>query len=209
MTSAVGATPAVDYTDVPHVVRSGVRLGVLEAGLVAALGVASRALSGGLETAVLAALLSLGVAATITLPGLWTRARSIEGIAGAAGIGLCAAGAFLVIDVALLQPLGLYTNRWREIGGGSNWWYHPIWWMVGTYLPWMGAWVMANQRARSGAPNPMALVLGTLLLAAAWMTVAVLVGFPGARFGVATFGVATLPALPLLVVFTAWGARHR
>ena len=85
------------------------------------------------------------------LPGLWTRARTIEGIAGAAGIGLAAAFVFMVIDVALFQPLGLWTNRWLEIGGGANWWYHPVWWMVGTYLTWMGALVQANQAAKSGA----------------------------------------------------------
>ena len=83
------------------------------------------------------------------LPGIWTRALTIEGIAGAAGIGLGAAFVFLLIDVVLLQNIGTYTNRWWQIGG-SNWWYHPIWWMVGTFLPWIGAWILANQAARNG-----------------------------------------------------------
>ena len=76
-------------------------------------------------------------------------ARTIEGIAGAAGIGLGAAFVFLLLDVVLLQNIGTYTNRWWQIGG-SNWWYHPIWWMVGTFLPWFGAWILANQAARNG-----------------------------------------------------------
>ena len=83
------------------------------------------------------------------LPGIWTRARTIEGIAGAAGIGLGAAFVFLLVDVVLLQNIGTYTNRWWQIGG-SNWWYHPIWWMVGTFLPWLGAWILANQAERNG-----------------------------------------------------------
>ena len=107
-----------------------------------------------------------------------------------------------------LQPLGVYTNRWLEIGGGSNWWYHPVWWMVGTYMPWLGAWVLANQTARAGAPNPVVLVAGTLLLAAVIMAAAAFVGFPGAGFGLGTFAVAVLPAQALLVVVTSMGARQ-
>jgi hypothetical protein len=209
MTSAVGPAPVADNTELVHVLRSGVRLGVVQSVFVALIGVASRALGGPLETAVLGALLVAGVAVTITLPGLWTRARSIEGIAGAGGIGLAATVVFLVIDVAVFQPAGLYTNRWAQIGGGSNWWYHPVWWMVGTYLPWMGAWIQANQAARSGAPNLAALVGGTLVLAAALMALAVLVGFPGAGYGVGTFGVAVLPALAVLTIVTGLGARRQ
>ena len=45
--------------------------------------------------------------------------QSCTGVAdaGAAGIGLAAAGVYLLVDVSLLQPIGTYTNRWREIGG--------------------------------------------------------------------------------------------
>src|SRR4029079_11961055 len=90
--------------------------------------------------------------AVTLLPGLWTRARTIEGIAGAAGIGLGATVVFLLVDVTVLQNIGTWGNRWREIGGGSDWWYHPVWWMVGTFLPWFGAWMLANQLTR-GAPG--------------------------------------------------------
>ena len=93
--------------------------------------------------------------AVTLLPGLWTRARTIEGIAGAAGIGLGATVVFLLVDVALLQNIGTYTNRWWQIGG-SNWWYHPIWWMVGTFLPWQGAWILANQMERNGRVSAVA-----------------------------------------------------
>lgn len=208
MTSAVGTAPETDHTELRHVLRGGVQLGVLQTILIALIGLASRALSGPAETAVLALLLVAGIAATVTLPGLWTRARSIEGIAGAAGIGLVATAVFLLLDVAVLQPAGLYTNRWLGIGGGSNWWYHPVWWMVGTFMPWMGAWTLANQAARSGTPNPPALVGGTLVLAAGLMAVGVLTGVPGAAWSLATYGVAVLPALVLLTVITGVGARR-
>jgi hypothetical protein len=52
-------------------------------------------------------------------------------------------------------------------------------------------------------------VVGTFLLAAAWMALAMLVSFPGARFGVGTFGVSVLPALALLVAVTSLGVRRR
>lgn len=207
MTSAVAAEPAADHTDLRHVLRSSVQLGVLQSALVGAYAGASKFLAGPVETAVLAAILVIGVAATIVLPGTWTKARSIEGIAGAAGIGLGATVVFLVVDVVAFQPLQIYSNRWLEIGGGSNWWYHPVWWMVGTFMPWMGAWVLANQAAKAGQTNPGVLVVGTLVVAAIIMAISTMTGFPGAAFGLGTFGVSVLPALAVMVLVTGLGKR--
>lgn len=208
MTSAVRTVPEADYTELRHVLRSAVTLAVMQSAVVAAIAIVSRRVGGAAGLALEAVLLGLGVAVTIALPGLWTRARTIEGIAGAAGLGLAATAVFLVIDVALFQPLGLWSNRWLAIGGGSNWWYHPVWWMVGTYMPWMGAWVQANQAARSGAASPLTLVVSTLGLALVIMAAAASTGFPGAAFGVGTFGISVLPALALLVIITTLGARR-
>ncbi len=208
MTSAVQATRDADHTELRHVLRSGTQLGVIQSVLIGVFALLQPRLDGVVELVVLGAILALGVAITITLPGLWTKARTIEGISGAAGIGLWATVVFLVIDLIVFQPFGFYTNRWLAIGGGSNWWYHPVWWMVGTYLPWLGAWVLANQAAKSGTTNPVALIVGTLVLAAVVMVVGVLVGFPGAAYGLGTFGVAVLPALALLVAITALGTRR-
>jgi hypothetical protein len=141
------------------------------------------------------------------LPGLWTRARTIEGIAGAAGIGLGATVVFLLIDVALLQPIGTYTNRWREIGGFSNWWYHPVWWMVGTYLPWMGAWILAHQSDHGRPQSILAMMAGALAFTFICGVAAVLIHFPGARWNVPTFGIAFLPGLALATLFS--GMRRR
>ncbi len=142
MTAPSHAT-ATDQTDIPLIVRASIKLGLIQTVIIVLMAIVSRGTEGPLEAAGLAGLLLVGLAVSVGLPGIWTNARTIEGIAGAAGIGLAASAVFLVIDAGLLQPLGLWTNRWREIGGGSNWWYHPIWWMVDAFLGWMGAWVLA------------------------------------------------------------------
>ena len=207
MTSAVQATPAADHTELRHLLRSGAMLGVIQAVLVALFALVSRTLEGPIELGLEAVIVIVGIAAMIALPGLWTKARTIEGIAGAAAIGLFSTVVFMAIDVAVFQPVQLYTNRWLEIGGGSNWWYHPVWWMVGTFLTWMGAWVLASQTAKNGQPSAPTLVLGTVILAVIVMAAAALLHFPGAAFGVGTFAVAVLPALVVLVAVTSRGAR--
>ncbi len=162
MTSAAELQRDHDVTDVPSIVRGSVLLGLLESLVVLVFSLVNRYLDGPLEILLLAIILLAGLAAVTLLPGIWTRALTIEGIAGAAGIGLGAAFLFLLIDVVLLQNIGTYTNRWWQIGG-SNWWYHPIWWMVGTFMPWMGAWILANQATRTGRASAVA-AFGTAVL---------------------------------------------
>ena len=196
-----------DVTDVPSIVRGAVLLGLFEAVVVLLVSLASRFLSGPLESVALAILLLVGLAPVTLLPGIWTRARTIEGIAGAAGIGLGATFVFLLLDVVLLQHIGTYTNRWYQIGG-SNWWYHPIWWMTGTFIPWLGAWILANQAERNGrvsAPAAFATAVGFALAVA---VAAILIRFPGAGWNVPTFGVAFLPGLALATALSSLGTRR-
>ncbi len=208
MTSAVRAESGYDQTALPGVLRNGTILGIVQSACVLLFSLAYRFLEGPAELGVGALVVLVGLVATTALPGIWTRARTIEGIAGAAGIGLWAAVVYLVVDVIALQPLGTYTNRWLEIGGGSNWWYHPVWWMVGTFLPWMGAVVLANQSARGGEPSIGALMGMSLVLAAAIGALAVVVGFPGAGWGLGTFAVAFLPGVTLAAVLSSIGVRR-
>ncbi len=208
MTSAV-AVASADHTELSHVLRSGAKLGAIQTILIAVFGLLQPRLSGPVELVVLGVILIIGIAATITLPGSWTSARTIEGIAGAAGIGLTATVVFLLADVAVLQPAGLYTNRWLEIGGGSNWWYHPVWWMVGTFLTWMGAWVLANQAVKTGGTSPLALVLGAVVLAFVALAIAVVIGVPHAGWNLGSFAVAVLPGLALLTLVTSIGVPRR
>ncbi len=207
MDSAAELRGEHDVTDVPSIVRGAVLLGLFESVVVLLFSLASRYLAGPVETVVLALLLLLGLAPVTLLPGIWTRARTIEGIAGAAGIGLGATFVFLLIDVVLLQHIGTYTNRWYQIGG-SNWWYHPVWWMVGTFLPWLGAWILANQAERNGrisAPAAFGTAVGFALAAG---VVAILIGVPGADWNLPTFGVAFLPGLALATALSALGGRR-
>lgn len=205
MTSVAASRGDSDYTALPHVLRRAVALGVVTAVVVVALAFITRLMGGIVEALVGGVVLLFGLTAVTVLPGMWTRARTIEGIAGAAGIGLAATVVFLLIDVALLQPLGIYTNRWREIGGNSNWWYHPVWWMVGTFLPWMGALIIAN-RARRGRTESMGgVMIGALAATAVLGTVAVVVGFPGASWSLATYGVAFLPGLAVAAALSSLG----
>jgi hypothetical protein len=208
MTSTAELRDTYDATDVPSVVAGSIKLGLLETLLVLVFSLASRFLDGILETIVCALIVIVGLAVVTMLPGLWTRPRTIEGIAGAAGIGLGATAVYLLLDVMLLQNIGTYSNRWYEVGGGSNWWYHPVWWMVGTFLPWMGAWILANQLDRKGRPNPVNGLITAFVLALVLGVLAVLLGFPGARWTLATFAVAFLPALVLATIASGIGNRR-
>jgi hypothetical protein len=76
-------------------------------------------------------------------------------------------------------------------------------------MAWMGAWIQANQASKSGAASPVALVVGTLVIAAIVMAVATVLGFPGAGFGLGTFGVAVLPALAIFTALSLIGVRRR
>jgi hypothetical protein len=207
MHSAAEARGDYDVTDVPSIVAGATRLGLFESVVVLLFSLASRFLDGPVETVVLALILLVGLAGVTLLPGLWTRPRTIEGIAGAAGIGLGAAFVFLLIDTALLQNIGTYTDRWYQIGR-ANWWYHPVWWMVGTFLPWMGAWILANQVERNGRTSLPAAFGTAVAFAVLAAVVAVLIGFPGARWTLPTFGVAFLPGLALATALSALGTRR-
>jgi hypothetical protein len=205
MTSTAELQKDYDATSVPAIVLGSIKLGLIEAVFVLLFSLASRFLGGVLETVVCALLLLIGLAAVTLLPGLWTRPRTIEGLAGAAGIGLGAAGVFLLVDVILLQNIGTYTSRWYEVGGGSNWWYHPVWWMVGTFLPWMGSWILANQTARGRRASPATGFGLAVALAILIAVLAILLGFPGARWHLATFAVAFMPGLALATLLSAIG----
>jgi hypothetical protein len=208
MTSTADLKAEYDLTRVPMIVQGAVKLGLLESILVLVFALASRLLGGIAEVIVCALILIAGLAAVTLLPGIWTRPRTIEGIAGAAGIGLAATGVFLLVDVTILQNIGTYSNRWYELGGGSNWWYHPVWWMVGTFLPWLGAWIIANQTVRNGHPSPLVGFAMALAAAVVVAAAAVLLGVPGAHWNLATFGIAFLPGLALATVLSAMGKRR-
>ncbi len=208
MATAVRLDGNADTTELPIILRGSAILGVIQSVCVFAVSVINKALEGTADAALTGVVVFIGAALTIILPGLWTKARTIEGISGAAGIGLGATVMFLILDVAILQPLGTYTNRWHEIGGHSNWWYHPVWWMVGAYLSWLGAFIMSNQAAKSGAPSVVGALGMVAVLTVACGAIAAVTGFPGAGWNVPTFAIAILPALALGTWASSLGAKQ-
>ncbi len=207
MASAVQPDTSTDLTSVANLVRGSLILGAIQAVLVFATSLSNRGLEGTPDVLLTALLVAVGIAATAFLPAVWLKPRTIEGIAGAAGIGLGAALTYLVIDVIVLQPIGTYTNRWWEVGGHSNWWYHPVWWQVSAFIAWFGAWTVANQARRRGGSLPMAIVLVAVCTVAIG-AIAAVIGFPGAAFNVPTFAVAVLPGLVLATLISGLGGAR-
>jgi len=159
-----------DRSDFRTIITGGTKLGLIVAAAVVLYLAAGRyAPEGGLRTGLLALLVLLGGTAAAFLPGLWCASRSVEGIAGAAALGLWGTVVFAVIDIAVLRPLHAYPWTWDDVGGGMTWWYLPMWWMLGTFLAWMGGLVVAGEAKRRqpslvrvAAP----VVAGAILLAA-------------------------------------------
>ena len=136
------ASPASsnERRDLRTILTTGVMLGVFAAVGVAIFSLLSRALSGGVETVVQWLIALAGLAVASFLPARTMRPNSVDGIAWATLAGFLGAVVFTFLDIALLRPLGLYSWRWDAIGGGSGWWYIPIWWMGSALVAWLGSW---------------------------------------------------------------------
>src|SRR6266852_9951340 len=151
--SATAAPAASDRSDFRTVTLGGALVGATTGVAVVLVVAASRLLAGSPSIAGGVEALVVLVAATLVafVPAARTAARSTEGIAGAAALGLVGTVVFSAIDIVLLRPFKAYPWTWDAIGGGSSWWYLPIWWMLGTFLAWMGGIVTAAQAARGEA----------------------------------------------------------
>lgn len=138
MTSAVELI-AAERSDVRTMVGGGVKLGLATAVGVVVFALLSRALSGAAEVAVQSLLILAGGAVFSYAPALWVRPRSIDGVGWAALLGTLGSVAFTVVDTAILRPANLYHWTWDAIGGGSGFWYIPVWWMGSAFLATLGA----------------------------------------------------------------------
>jgi len=145
------APATADRSDFTHILMSGTIVGAATALAVIVFLLVSRNLPPGTLTSLLLAVIVLagGVVAAF-LPASFASARAVQGIASAAAIGLWGTVVFMAIDIILLRPFKAYPWTWDAVGGGSTWWYLPIWWMLGTSLAWMGAIVTAGRAARGG-----------------------------------------------------------
>src|SRR5256885_6885646 len=107
-----------------------------------------------------------------------------RGHRGRGGLGLVATVVFSAIDIVLLRPFKAYPWTWDAIGGGSTWWYLPIWWMLGTFLAWMGGIVTAAggeaTLGRRALPALAATIVVALIVRLAGVTLALPVATGGA-----------------------------
>ena len=146
------AVPATDRSDFRHILMSGTKVGLVTGVSVVAFLALSRMLAPGIAQAVLESLVVLLAAVLVSLlPGQWVVSRGTEGVAGAAAVGLWGTVVFMAFDIVLLRPFKAYPWTWDAIGGGSTWWYLPIWWMLGTFVAWMGGMLTAGRNARGPA----------------------------------------------------------
>ena len=145
------ATAAQDRSDFRTVTVGGALVGFVTGVAVVLVVAASRNLAGDAVRGGVEALVVLAAAVVVAFfPAHWTAARGTEGIAGAAAVGWVGTVVFSAIDIVLLRPFKAYPWTWDAIGGGSTWWYLPVWWMLGTFLAWMGGIVTASQATRGG-----------------------------------------------------------
>jgi hypothetical protein len=141
------------------------QLGILTTLGVVAFALLSRALAGSTEVVVQSLVLVLGGVAFGYVPSVAVRPRTVDGIAWAAMVGLLGALVFTVLDTAILRPVHLYHWTWDEIGGGSGFWYIPVWWMGSAVLAWLGAWTVAIVARGGREPRPLVVGLLTACLA--------------------------------------------
>ncbi|HEX9611545.1 MAG TPA: hypothetical protein VF978_06630 [Gemmatimonadales bacterium] len=143
--SAPAAPVSAERYDFRSVMASGTKLGLAVGFAVVLFLTVSRFLPEGVvqQLAQTIVVLAAGTAAAF-LPGLWVAPRSGEGIAGAAAVGLWGTVVFSAFDIVVLRPLHAYPWTWDAIGGNSTWWYLPLWWMLGTFIAWMGGIVVAR-----------------------------------------------------------------
>jgi len=161
--TAATAPATADRSDFRHILISGTRVGAAVGAAVIVYLLVSRRVPAGIAQALLqtAIVLAAGVTASL-MPAQWTTARSTQGIAGAAAVGLWGTIVFMAIDIIVLRPLKAYPWTWDAVGGGSTWWYLPIWWMLGTFSAWMGGMYTAGRAARGGATSLAALATPVL-----------------------------------------------
>ena len=198
--SATAAPAPSDRSDFRTVTTGGAAVGVLTAVAVVAFLAASRLLPGvrgGVESLVV---LAAGIAVAF-LPAQRTGARGVDGIAGAAAVGLVGTVVFSAIDIVLLRPFKAYPWTWDAIGGGSTWWYLPVWWMLGTFAAWMGA-IVTARAATPDVPSPLArralpLVAATVIAVAVVRLAGMRVALPVLTGGAFTL---TLAALALVAL---------
>src|SRR5438477_3155971 len=192
------ATAAQDRSDFRTVTVGGALVGLVTGVAVVLVVAASRNLAGDAVRGGVEALVVIAAAVRAAfLPAHWTAARGTEGIAGAAAVGWVGTVVFSAIDIVLLRPFKAYPWTWDAIGGGSTWWYLPIWWMLGTFLAWMGGIVTAAGSEATLGRRALPPVAATIVLALIVRLAGVTLALPVATGGAFTLVLAALALVAL------------
>jgi hypothetical protein len=144
------------------IVGGGVKLGLMTSVGVVAFALVSRVTDGAAELILQSVFVLAGGALFSYLAAAWVKPRDVDSFACTSLTGLLGALTFTVIDTVILRPLNVYHWSWDQIGGGSGFWYIPVWWMGATVLAWLGAWIYSAE-SRSGSVNLSAVVAKTVI----------------------------------------------
>jgi hypothetical protein len=195
--TSVAQPAAESRSDVRTIVGGGIALGVVTVVGVVVFVLQARWLGGRAEVVVQSLLILLGGAVFAYAPAARVRPRNVDGIAWASLVGLLGALVFTVVDTAILRPVHLYPWTWDAIGGGSGFWYVPVWWMGSCFVAWLGAWVYSLLAAGGG--RAVAAALQTAGLAVLVFVVLVAAGLAPFRGAVAAlaFALALVLHVPL------------
>jgi len=190
---------SVERYDVRTIVGGGVKLGLLTVAGVVVFALLSRWISGTLEVVIQSIIIMVGGAVCSYLPPFWVRPRTADAIGWSSLLGMLGALSFTVVDTVLLRPLKLYHWTWDAIGGGSGFWYIPVWWMGATFLAWLGSMAVAY-RAESGGDEGLTLAAGqTVGIAVAAFAVLTATGVAPFHSAIAAlaYGLALIIQVPL------------
>ena len=165
MTSTARPGP-VARDDPRNVIVSGIKLGAISTLLIVAFALASRALSGAPMVIVQIAILWAGGALYSFLPAVLVRPRDADSMGWAVMVAVIASVVFTILDTAILRPLKLYSWTWDAIGGGSGFWYIPIWLMISAFIAWMGCLIYAHRTDRNPEAGVVAGAIQTVAIAA-------------------------------------------
>ena len=199
--SATAIPAGSDRSDLRTIMLGGTKLGLVTAVAVVAFLAVSRQVTGAAPRSILEALIVLAAGSAVSLlPAQWTVARHADGIAGAAAMGLWGTVIFMAFDIIVLRPLKAYPWTWDAIGGGSTWWYLPIWWMLGTFVAWMGGILTASRATRDEATLPrvaLPVIVGAVVLVAVVRLAGLAVPLPVSAGAGLTITLAVLAAVAL------------
>lgn len=194
---------AAPRSDSRTIVGGGIKLGLATVIGVVVFALLSRALTGRPEVVVQAVLILLGGLVFSYAPAYWVRPRGVDAIAYAALVGLLGSVVFTVVDTAVLRPVHLYHWTWDAIGGGSGFWYIPVWWMGSCFLAWLGGWVHSIVAPSGG--NVVSAGLQTAGLAVLLFVILVATGITPFHAGTAAlaYTLALIVHVPLAAVLRA------